>query len=82
MIVDIAFIIAVSTFNNGLSSVMKIVQVMQLTVGHNYYNFCVVADARRVKAAERSLTEAAKNARRTSRSSKKKEEEENNNLEG
>ncbi|XP_026827639.1 uncharacterized protein LOC113562403 [Ooceraea biroi] len=82
MVVDIVSNIAVSTFNDGLSSVMEVMQVMQLTVGHNCYNFCVKTDARRVKAAERSLTDAAKDARRASRSSKKKEEEENINLEG
>ncbi|KYN18098.1 hypothetical protein ALC57_09606, partial [Trachymyrmex cornetzi] len=77
-IVNITANIATYTFNDGLSRLMEIMQMLQITVGHNCYNFCVEADAHRVKAAERSLTDVAKDAR----SSRKAEEEENINVEG
>ncbi|KOC59391.1 hypothetical protein WH47_11902 [Habropoda laboriosa] len=57
-------------------------QVLELTVGHQCYNFCVEADARRVRFAERALTGAAKDAHRTSKSSRKEEQEENIAIEG
>ena len=50
-----------------------------MTIG---YNFCVKADARRVKFAKRSFTDVAKDARRASTSFKKEEKEANINAEG
>jgi len=61
---------------------MAIMEVLQLTVGHNCYNFCVETDARRVKATERSRTDAAKDARRASTSFRKEEQEKNIDVEG
>jgi len=81
-IVDIATNIATCIFNDGLSSIMAIMEVLQLTVGHNCHNFCVETDARRVKAAERSRTDAAKDARRASTSFRKEEQEKNIDVEG
>jgi len=55
-------------------------QVLQLTIGHKCYNFCVETDAYRVKFVKRSFTNAAKDARRAS--FRKEEEKANINVEG
>ncbi|XP_018309191.1 uncharacterized protein [Mycetomoellerius zeteki] len=81
-IVDIVANIATCIFNDGLSRLMEIMQMLQITVGHNYHNFYVEANAHRVKAVEHSLTDAANDARRACTSSRKAEEEENINMEG
>lgn len=77
IVLDILVDIAVCTFNDGLSRVMQIMQVLELTAGTNCYNFCIETDA-----AERSLTSAAIDARTAARGSRKVEEEENFHLEG
>lgn len=46
------------------------------------YNFCVESDAKRIQHAERSLTDAAKEARSSIKSSRKEIEEEYSNVEG
>ncbi|KYN14894.1 hypothetical protein ALC57_12886 [Trachymyrmex cornetzi] len=61
--VDIATDVAVCTFNDSLSAVMKIMEVLQFTIGSNCYNFCVEADAARIRLAEVQLSDAAKEAR-------------------
>ncbi|KYN44854.1 hypothetical protein ALC56_00850 [Trachymyrmex septentrionalis] len=65
---NIAANITTCIFNDGLSSIMEIMQVLSLI-------------ARRVKFAERSLTNATKNARRASTSFRKEEKETNINVE-
>ena len=52
LILDIAFDIAVCTFNDGLCSIMKIMEVLGMTMGRNCYNFYLKADAMRVMHAE------------------------------
>lgn len=81
-IVDIAADIAACNYNDGLTSIMQIMKVLNLTIGQNCYNFCVEADARRVEIAERSMTDAAKETRKTAISQKKETEVTNVNLEG
>jgi len=65
IVLNIALDIIVCNFNDGLESVMEIMQVLEMLISYNCYNFCMEADAQRIKAAERSLTEAAKKVRRT-----------------
>ncbi|XP_011694080.1 PREDICTED: uncharacterized protein LOC105453644 [Wasmannia auropunctata] len=81
-ILDIATDIAVCKFNDGFTSIMEIMQVLNLTIGHNLYTFCIEADARRVKAAERAMSSHAKDARKLSKTSRKEKDEVNFNVEG
>lgn len=81
-VLDIAVDLAVIVFNDGLFSVMQVMKQLGITIGQNCYNFCLEADATRIKQSERSLTDEAKEARRSSTSSRKDEEHENLNLEG
>lgn len=74
-VLDIAVYIAVSIFNDGLSSIMRLLQNLGMKIGPNCYNFCVEADERRIKFSERSLINAAKKARLSIKSFRKKEEE-------
>ncbi|GBP88132.1 hypothetical protein EVAR_65539_1 [Eumeta japonica] len=57
-------------------------KVLEIEVGVKSYNFCLEADAKQVKHAERALTDAAKEARSNIKSSRKDNEEENLNIEG
>jgi len=57
-------------------------KILNMTIGPNCYNFCLQVDALRVDHAERSLSNAARNARSSAKSSRKAEEEENIVLEG
>lgn len=82
IIVDIAATIAVCIYNDGLSSILKIMEVLGITIGPNCYNFCAEADARRIYFWERSLTDAAKEARVSLQSARKEQKEKNINLEG
>ncbi|XP_046589419.1 uncharacterized protein LOC124293252 [Neodiprion lecontei] len=70
-IIDIAADISVLLFNDGLRSLMKVLETLGVTIGPNCFNFCVETDAARIEQAERSLTDAAKEARRASTSSRK-----------
>jgi len=81
-VLDIAIYIAVGIYNDGLSSIMRLMQRLGMKIGPNCYNFCVEADKRRIKFAERSLTNAAKKARLSIKSQRKEEEETSINLEG
>lgn len=82
LVLDIASDIAVCTFNDGLSSLMDVMKVLGMTIGPNCYNYCLEADALRVDYAERSLSDAVREARLRAKSSRKAEEEENLGLEG
>lgn len=62
IITDIATDVAVCSFNDGYTSLMQIMQVMNIIVGTNCYNYCVEADEHRIKKAEYSLTNAATEA--------------------
>jgi len=46
---------------------MEIMQVLNITVGINCYNYCVEMDERHIKKAECSLTDTAKDARKALR---------------
>lgn len=81
-VLQIAADIAVCNFNDGLKSIMQIMQVLHMAIGDNCYKFCVEADCHRINMAERSLTEAAKESRRDSKTGRKEEEEQQVNLEG
>lgn len=70
-IIDIATDIAVLVFNDGLRSLMKVLETLRITIGPNCFNFCVETDAARIQLAERSLTDAAKEARKALTSSRK-----------
>ena len=81
-VLDIATDIAVCVFNNGLIDILQIMQVLEMNIGPQSYNFCMEADAKRIKHAERSLTDAAKEARSSLKSTQKQDDEDNVNLEG
>ncbi|XP_014468533.1 PREDICTED: uncharacterized protein LOC106741260 [Dinoponera quadriceps] len=81
-LLDISADIATYHFNDGFNNLMAKIQVLGVDVDPNCYNFCVEADARRVKFTERKMSDAAKDARRASKSSEKEEEEANLDLEG
>jgi len=81
-VLDIAVYIAIGIYNDGLSSIMRLMQRLGMKIEPNCYNFCVEADKRRIKFAERSLTNAAKKARLSIKSQRKEEEETSINLEG
>jgi len=81
-VLDTAVYIATGIFNDGLSSVMRLMQVLGMKIGPNCYNFCVEADEHRIKLSERSLTEGAKKARMSLKSFRKEEEEASINIEG
>ena len=51
-------------------------QVLELDIRAQSYNFCVESDAKRIQYAERALTDAAKEARFNLQSSRKENEEE------
>lgn len=81
-LLNISADIATCHFNDGFNSLMEIMQVLGVDVGPSCYNFCVEADARRVKFAERKMSDAAKDVRRISKLSRKEKEEANLDLEG
>ncbi|XP_029177754.1 uncharacterized protein LOC114945652 [Nylanderia fulva] len=82
IIIDTASNIAVCTYNDGYSNLMKIMGELSITIGPNCYNYCLETDARRIKLSERSMTDAAKEARSSLKSTKKDQEEKNINEEG
>ncbi|XP_018366586.1 PREDICTED: uncharacterized protein LOC108763445 [Trachymyrmex cornetzi] len=82
IVLDITVNLAIPAFNDGISSLMKVIKALDMTIGRNCYNFCVETDQHRVYLLDRSLTEAAKQARIASKSTRKEEEELNINLEG
>ena len=61
---------------------MEIMQVLNLTIGSTCYNFCIEADELRIRAAERAMTEEAKEARRQQISNRKATNDKDVNLEG
>jgi len=81
-IVDIAADLATCTFNDGLNSIMEIMQLLEMKIGPTCYNFCLEADSRRVQAAEKKMTDAAKEARRALLSTRKDLDELDNDKEG
>ncbi|XP_058810026.1 uncharacterized protein LOC131675170 [Phymastichus coffea] len=74
--------LAVCIFNDGILSVMEVMTVLDMTIRENCYNYCMEFDETRIALSERSLTDAAREARLSLRTSRTKEERENANLEG
>lgn len=74
-IVEIATNIAVIKFNDGLTGVMKVLELLKIKIGRNCYNYCVEADAQRVKFAEHSMSDAVKEARKSKTAERKEENE-------
>lgn len=68
-VLQIASDIAVCNFNDGLINVLRIMKVMDMSIGPQSYNFCLETDA-------------AKEARSSIKASRKENEEEFSNLEG
>ncbi|KYN10011.1 hypothetical protein ALC57_17864 [Trachymyrmex cornetzi] len=68
--------------NDGLPSLMAIMQVLNLTVGSNCYQFCAEVDPRRIQAANRSLMAAAKKVQKATKTIIKEANEANEQLEG
>lgn len=75
-VLNVATDIAVCTFNDGLTNILRIMQALEMDIGYQAYNFCLEAHATRIKHAERSLTDAAKEARTGIKSTRKQNEEE------
>lgn len=61
---------------------MQIMQVLDIIVGPNCYNFCVESNEHRIKLSDRSLSGAAKETRSSLKSARKDEEDENLVVEG
>ena len=81
-VLDTTVDISAGIYNYGLSTVMRLMQNLGMTIGPNCYNFCVETDKRRIDFSERSLSDAAKKARTSLKASRKEEEEANINLDG
>ncbi|CAH2083321.1 unnamed protein product [Euphydryas editha] len=81
-VLNVATDIEVCCFNDGLTSILKIMKALQMDIGVHSYNFCLETDAKRIEHAERSLTDAVKEARSAMKSSRKASEGEFSNVEG
>ena len=57
-------------------------QVLEMEIGAQSYNFCDESDAKRIQYAVRALTDAVREARFNPQSSRKDNEEEYMNTEG
>lgn len=79
IIIDIAAEIAVCNFNDGLISVMHIMQVLGITIGTAII-LLMEADAHCIKFFEQTLTEAAREARQALKAARKVAEEKNANV--
>jgi len=81
-IIDIATDVAVITFNDGYQGLLDIMSILGLKIGTEIYNFCMMIDERRIKAANRSSSKNRKDARKDLTSARKESEEQILNLEG
>lgn len=70
-VLQIATDIAVCNYNDGLCNILQIMQFFGMSIGPQSYNFCIEADAARIKHAEVALSDAAKEARSSLKSPKK-----------
>nr|XP_012230478.1 PREDICTED: uncharacterized protein LOC105676856 [Linepithema humile] len=82
IVLDTVANLAVCTYNDGISSIMQVMKLLGLTIGHNCYNYCLETDARRIKFSELSLSDAAKEARTSLKSARKDAEHEDFDMEG
>lgn len=81
-VLNIATDIAVCVFNDGLTvfnddltDILQIMKILEMDIGIQSYNFCMEADANRIKYTELSLSDAAKEARSNLKSARKQTEE-------
>lgn len=81
-VLDTAVYIAAGICNDGLTSILRLMQNLGIKIGSNCFNFCMKADERRINFSERSLADAAKKARVSLKSSRKEEEEASINMDG
>lgn len=81
-VLDTAVYISAGIYNDGLSTIMRLMQYLGMTIGPNCYNFCVETDERCIDFSKRSLSDAAKKARTFLKASRKEEEEANVDLDG
>ena len=56
-VLDIAANIAVCAYNNGLSTIIEIMEKLDGLNGQQCYDFCMEAGVRRIKLSERLLTD-------------------------
>lgn len=71
IILQIAAHMAACIFNDGMSSILKILDALGLPIGSESCNFARKRDELRVQLAERSLTEGTKKARREAQTTRK-----------
>jgi len=81
-VLNIAADIATCVFNDGMTNILHIMQLLEMEIGVEAYNFCTESDAKRIKHAEAQLSDAAKMARSSITSARKEMEDEYSNLEG
>ncbi|CAK9801634.1 hypothetical protein ANTPLA_LOCUS2879 [Anthophora plagiata] len=82
IVLDVATNIGVCIFNDGHALILYIIDVTGMKIGPNSYNMCLDVDARRVKLAEKSLSEAAKQTRMSLKTLRKETQEQVINLGG
>jgi len=71
------------TFNDGLMSFAKVLEVMGVKIRPNCNNFCTESDATpRIAKAERSMSDQAKDARRANLAARREENKADLNVEG
>ncbi|GAB0089480.1 hypothetical protein DMENIID0001_040250 [Sergentomyia squamirostris] len=81
-ILDISVNLATLYYNDGYSGIMDVMQKLDILIGPNCYNFCHKADSTRIQLSLKSLSEKAKETRRSKLSARKGEEQHNLNMEG
>ena len=62
-IVEIASDIAVTTFNDGAESLLRISEILGLKIGLEGHNYCITEDANRLKLSRIQARAASKEAR-------------------
>ena len=82
MILDIATNLAIGIFNDGFSSILSVFDVMDMKIGPQSYELCMKIDAERIRLAELSVSEGAKEARINLKALRKQNEEDELLLEG
>jgi len=81
-VLDTAVYIAAGTYNDGLTSAMRIMQNIGIKIGPNCYNYCQETDQNRIKLSDRSLSDAARRSRIEQKASRKEEDEFHVSMEG
>ncbi|XP_014483532.1 PREDICTED: uncharacterized protein LOC106749019 [Dinoponera quadriceps] len=81
-VLDTAVYIAAGTYNDGLTSAMRVMQNIGIKIGPNCYNYCQETDQNRIKLSDRSLSDAARRSRIEQKASRKEEDEFHVSMEG